>query len=79
MIIATAVFSSTIVARKVLDTVKRWSNNRRDYLGVSVGYSSDTCEKELILLRENNQPCYHRHGQPRRSILPPRRPDYRQG
>jgi len=79
VITATAVFSSTIVARKVLDTVNRWKDNRREYLGVSVGYSSDTCEKELILLRENSQPYYHRHAQPKRFMAPPRRPDYRKG
>ncbi|RAH41422.1 uncharacterized protein BO95DRAFT_373177 [Aspergillus brunneoviolaceus CBS 621.78] len=50
---ATAVFNSTIVARRVLETFENWKNGRNVYSGVSVTYSSDPCEKELALVRES--------------------------
>ncbi|KAL2843512.1 hypothetical protein BJY01DRAFT_264222 [Aspergillus pseudoustus] len=53
---ATAVFTSTSVARKVLEVFNRWKEGRNVYSGVSVTYSSDPCEKELILVKENNRP-----------------------
>ncbi|KAL4991098.1 hypothetical protein BDW68DRAFT_193672 [Aspergillus falconensis] len=46
---ATAIFTSTVVARRVLETVNRWKETKVVYRGVSVTYSSDPCEKELIL------------------------------
>lgn len=51
--VATAVFNSTIVARRVLETFENWKNGRNVYSGVSVTYSSDPCEKELALVRES--------------------------
>ncbi|PYH90044.1 hypothetical protein BO71DRAFT_487442 [Aspergillus ellipticus CBS 707.79] len=53
---ATAVFTSTIVARRVLEVFDGWKNGRNVYSGVSVTYSSDPCEKELVLVRETNRP-----------------------
>ncbi|OOF96007.1 hypothetical protein ASPCADRAFT_168896 [Aspergillus carbonarius ITEM 5010] len=53
---ATAVFTSTIVARRVLEHFETWKNGRNVYSGVSVTYSSDPCEKELVLVRETNRP-----------------------
>ncbi|KAL2803208.1 hypothetical protein BJX63DRAFT_437177 [Aspergillus granulosus] len=52
---ATAVFTSTGVARKVLEVFNRWKDGHNAYSGVSVTYSSDPCEKELILVKENNR------------------------
>ncbi|RDW57563.1 uncharacterized protein DSM5745_11458 [Aspergillus mulundensis] len=48
---ATAIFTSTVVARKVLETVNEWEKTRTTYRGVSVSYSSDPCEKELNLTK----------------------------
>lgn len=56
MITATAVFTSTVVARRVLEVFEDWKNGRNVYSGVSVTYSSDPCEKELVLVRETNRP-----------------------
>ncbi|PWY91110.1 hypothetical protein BO70DRAFT_283000 [Aspergillus heteromorphus CBS 117.55] len=53
---ATAVFTSTTVARRVLEMFDGWKNGRNVYSGVSVTYSSDPCEKELVLVRETNRP-----------------------
>jgi hypothetical protein len=53
---ATAVFTSTGVARKVLEVFNRWKDGRNVYSGVSVTYSSDPCEKELTLVKEANRP-----------------------
>ncbi|PWY73791.1 hypothetical protein BO94DRAFT_474885 [Aspergillus sclerotioniger CBS 115572] len=53
---ATAVFTSTIVARRVLEQFEAWKTGRNVYSGVSVTYSSDPCEKELVLVREINRP-----------------------
>ncbi|CAK39571.1 hypothetical protein AAWM_00539 [Aspergillus awamori] len=53
---ATAVFTSTVVARRVLEVFEDWKNGRNVYSGVSVTYSSDPCEKELVLVRETNRP-----------------------
>ncbi|KAL4925595.1 uncharacterized protein BDV17DRAFT_283861 [Aspergillus undulatus] len=64
---ATAVFTSTAVARKVLDTVNRWKECRVAYSGVSVTYSSDPCEKTLTLVRENNRPGYFKFKHGKRS------------
>ncbi|KAL4781720.1 hypothetical protein BJX76DRAFT_349969 [Aspergillus varians] len=63
---ATAVFTSTIVARKVLETFNKWKAYRSGYSGVSVTYSSDPCEKELIRLKENHRPSYPRYNQARK-------------
>ncbi|KAL3468413.1 hypothetical protein BJX64DRAFT_282586 [Aspergillus heterothallicus] len=56
MAAATAVFTSTSVARKVLEVFNRWKEGRNVYSGVSVTYSSDPCEKELVLVKESNRP-----------------------
>ncbi|KAJ0420024.1 hypothetical protein BJY00DRAFT_285130 [Aspergillus carlsbadensis] len=53
---ATAVFTSTGVARKVLEVFNRWKDGRNVYSGVSVTYSSDPCEKELTMVKETNRP-----------------------
>ncbi|KAF9885723.1 hypothetical protein FE257_012608 [Aspergillus nanangensis] len=53
---ATAVFTSTIVARKVLEAFNRWKDGRNVYNAVSVTYSSDPCEKELVLVKESSRP-----------------------
>ncbi|RAL07524.1 uncharacterized protein BO97DRAFT_249903 [Aspergillus homomorphus CBS 101889] len=50
---ATAVFNSTTIARRVLETFETWKIGRNVYNGVSVTYSSDPCEKELALVRES--------------------------
>jgi hypothetical protein len=50
--IATAVFTSTAVARRVLEAVNKWKDTRAVYSGVSVTYSSDPCEKELVLVKD---------------------------
>ncbi|KAL4819224.1 hypothetical protein BDW67DRAFT_194160 [Aspergillus spinulosporus] len=79
---ATAIFTSTIIARRVLETVNRWKETKAVYRGVSVTYSSDPCEKELILTDDkcvlmrrhdkfrpnqiNYRPGKFRHGQPGR-------------
>ncbi|KAL4808933.1 hypothetical protein BDV18DRAFT_157872 [Aspergillus unguis] len=52
---ATAVFTSTVVARRVLEQVNRWKDARFAYFGVSVTYSSDPCEKELVLVRDTKR------------------------
>ncbi|XHG06707.1 hypothetical protein AWENTII_009894 [Aspergillus wentii] len=54
---ATAVFTSTIVARKVLEVFNKWKNGRNVYNGVSVTFSSDPCEKELVLVKETTRPA----------------------
>ncbi|KKK24166.1 hypothetical protein P175DRAFT_0554329 [Aspergillus ochraceoroseus IBT 24754] len=58
---ATAVFTSTIVARKVLEVFNRWKEGRNVYSGVSVTFSSDPCEKELVLVKETNRPNIAKH------------------
>ena len=55
---ATAVFTSTIVARKVLEVFNKWKAGRNVYNGVSVTFSSDPCEKELVLVKESIRPPY---------------------
>jgi 2-C-methyl-D-erythritol 4-phosphate cytidylyltransferase len=50
------VFTSTLVARKVLEAFNRWKEGRNVYSGVSVTYSSDPCEKELVLVKETARP-----------------------
>ncbi|EYE98041.1 uncharacterized protein EURHEDRAFT_547973 [Aspergillus ruber CBS 135680] len=55
---ATAVFTSTCVARKVLDVFNKWKTGRNVYNGVSVTFSSDPCEKELVLVKETSRPSY---------------------
>ncbi|KAE8165348.1 hypothetical protein BDV40DRAFT_286328 [Aspergillus tamarii] len=54
--VATAVFTSTTVARKVLEVFNRWKDGRNVYSGVSVTYSSDPCEKELVLVKDTVRP-----------------------
>lgn len=54
--IATAVFTSTKIARKVLEAFEKWKDGRNVYSGVSVTYSSDPCEKELVLTKEAARP-----------------------
>lgn len=49
---ATAVFTSTGIARKVLEMFSKWKMGRNVYNGVSVTFSSDPCEKELVLVKE---------------------------
>ncbi|CEL02757.1 hypothetical protein ASPCAL03921 [Aspergillus calidoustus] len=53
---ATAVFTSTGVARKVLEVFNRWKDSHNVYSGVSVTYSSDPCEKDLTMVKETNRP-----------------------
>ncbi|PLB45638.1 hypothetical protein P170DRAFT_500225 [Aspergillus steynii IBT 23096] len=53
---ATAIFTSTVVARKVLEVFNRWKDGRNVYSGVSVTFSSDPCEKELVLVKETSRP-----------------------
>lgn len=53
---ATAVFTSTRVARRVLEAFDKWKSGRTVYNGVSVTYSSDPCEKELVLVKETARP-----------------------
>ncbi|KAE8407950.1 hypothetical protein BDV37DRAFT_268720 [Aspergillus pseudonomiae] len=55
-VVATAVFTSTTVARKVLEVFNRWKDGRNVYSGVSVTYSSDPCEKELVLVKDTARP-----------------------
>ncbi|KAI9037779.1 uncharacterized protein KD926_000042 [Aspergillus affinis] len=52
---ATAIFTSTVVARKVLEVFNRWKDGRNVYSGVSVTFSSDPCEKELVLVKETSR------------------------
>ncbi|KAL4875927.1 hypothetical protein BJY04DRAFT_200805 [Aspergillus karnatakaensis] len=52
---ATAVFTSTIVARRVLEAFTRWAEAGGAYSELSVTFSSDPCEKPLTLVRENNR------------------------
>ncbi|KAL4791954.1 hypothetical protein BDV19DRAFT_392589 [Aspergillus venezuelensis] len=59
---ATAVFSSTAVARRVLETVTRWKECRAAYSGVSVSFSSDPCEKELNFHRSQKGPVFPKNG-----------------
>ncbi|GAD93365.1 hypothetical protein NFIA_035480 [Paecilomyces variotii No. 5] len=54
---ATAVFTSTVVARKVLERFKKLKVSRGSvYQGVDVSYSSDPCEKELHLTTQAKTP-----------------------
>ncbi|KKA21647.1 hypothetical protein T310_4326 [Rasamsonia emersonii CBS 393.64] len=46
---ATAVFRSTTVARRVLATFLAWKTHRQVYYNLEVSYSTDPCEKELVL------------------------------
>ncbi|KAL4962301.1 uncharacterized protein BDV14DRAFT_202957 [Aspergillus stella-maris] len=59
---ATAVFSSTAVARRVLETVNRWKECRVAYSGVCVSFSSDPCEKELNLHKSQKGPIFPKNG-----------------
>lgn len=55
--VATAVFTSTVVARKVLERFKKLKVSRGSvYQGVDVSYSSDPCEKELHLTTQAKTP-----------------------
>lgn len=49
-------FTSTKIARKVLEAFEKWKDGRNVYSGVSVTYSSDPCEKELVLTKEAARP-----------------------
>ncbi|RMJ21144.1 hypothetical protein PHISP_07988 [Aspergillus sp. HF37] len=49
---ATAVFTSTTVARQVLEIFNQWKVGQGEYSEVCVSYSSDPCEKELVLARD---------------------------
>ncbi|KAI9371652.1 hypothetical protein BJX61DRAFT_16161 [Aspergillus egyptiacus] len=51
---ATAVFTSTVVARRVLEVFNKWKETRMVYRDVSVTYSSDPCEKEMTLYSDFN-------------------------
>jgi hypothetical protein len=54
---ATAVFTSTVVARKVLERFKKLKVSRGSvYQGVDVSYSSDPCEKEQHLTTQGKAP-----------------------
>lgn len=65
---ATAVFTSTGIARKVLEMFSKWKMGRNVYNGVSVTFSSDPCEKELVLVKEiNTRPSYAKNF-PKRAI-----------
>ncbi|GIJ82814.1 hypothetical protein Asppvi_001329 [Aspergillus pseudoviridinutans] len=55
---ATAVFTSTAVARRVLEAFNKWKDTRAVYSGVSVTYSSDPCEKELVLVKDTARPSF---------------------
>jgi hypothetical protein len=46
---ATAVFRSTLIARKVLGVFETWKQTRPPYNGLEVSYSADPCEKDLVL------------------------------
>ncbi|KAL2868014.1 uncharacterized protein BJX67DRAFT_380568 [Aspergillus lucknowensis] len=63
---ATAVFTSTSIARKVLEVFDRLKEGRNPYSGVSVTYSSDPCEKDLVLVRESNRPSNRPSSRPHR-------------
>ncbi|KAA8647305.1 hypothetical protein EYZ11_009800 [Aspergillus tanneri] len=65
---ATAVFTSTSVARKVLEVFNRWKDGRNVYSGVSVTYSSDPCEKELVLVRDMSRPSMNNKNFMKRSM-----------
>ncbi|OJJ51298.1 hypothetical protein ASPZODRAFT_56064 [Penicilliopsis zonata CBS 506.65] len=58
---ATVVFNSTAAARVVHDAFQRWKDVPGAYHGVLVSYSSDPCEKELILVREAPRLSYNRY------------------
>ena len=57
MNVATAVFTSTAVARRVLEKFNEYKVTMECYKDVSVTFSSDPCEKELIL----TNPSHGRH------------------
>ncbi|EED16575.1 conserved hypothetical protein [Talaromyces stipitatus ATCC 10500] len=59
---ATAVFFSVATARKVMQTFLNWKLNRGCYHELAVSYSSDPCEKDLLL---TTQLRYH--------MIPPHR------
>jgi hypothetical protein len=59
--IATAVFTSTAVARRVLEAFNKWKDTRAVYNGVSVTYSSDPCEKELVLVKDTARPGFNKN------------------
>ncbi|KAL4906581.1 hypothetical protein BDW74DRAFT_176898 [Aspergillus multicolor] len=71
---ATAIFTSTVVARKVLETVNQWARTKAAYRGVAVSYSSDPCEKELVLTDDkcifghDNGPNHDRNGNFNRNL-----------
>ncbi|KAL3474221.1 hypothetical protein BJX99DRAFT_260642 [Aspergillus californicus] len=63
---ATAIFTSTVTARKVLNAIERSiREGRQTYVDVSVTFSSDPCEKDLVLRHSNTfsgrYPNNHRH------------------
>lgn len=45
-------FTSTTVARQVLEIFNQWKAGQGEYSEVCVSYSSDPCEKELVLARD---------------------------
>ena len=49
---ATAVFSSTVVARIVRDEFIRWSRRPGPYQEVQVGFSHDPCERPMNLITQ---------------------------
>lgn len=40
------------MARQVLDVFNKWKTGHNEYSEVCVSYSSDPCEKELVLVKE---------------------------
>ncbi|KAL2013057.1 hypothetical protein VTN00DRAFT_582 [Thermoascus crustaceus] len=54
---ATAIFTSTTVARHVLETFNEWKDTREVYSGLQVSYSYDPCEGDLTLKASEGKPA----------------------
>ncbi|RJE17740.1 hypothetical protein PHISCL_09924 [Aspergillus sclerotialis] len=59
---ATAVFTSTSVARRVLEKFNEYKVTMECYKDVSVTFSSDPCEKELVLTNNHHGRHHGSHG-----------------
>lgn len=53
---ATAIFTSTTVARQVLETFNKWKDTKEVYSGLQVSYSYDPCEGDLTLKASEGRP-----------------------
>ncbi|KAL1999590.1 hypothetical protein VTN02DRAFT_4302 [Thermoascus thermophilus] len=53
---ATAIFTSTTVARQVLATFNEWKDTKEVYSGLQVSYSYDPCEGDLVLKASEGRP-----------------------